>query len=198
MGSELTRRAMIAGAICALARPVTAQSRAYQLVASGSSITFFFTTGGTRQSGRVSIDTAEISVDTSNLSRSRATVTADIRSISTGLVFFTEAIKSPELLDAAAHPIVRFRSRAVRLGARGRISEGAQIDGDLTLRGVERPITLDATLSRPARTPPDDLSVLFVHLSGSLNRRDYGATGYAGLADDRVDLDIRAEIRLRV
>ncbi|MGA9433304.1 MAG: YceI family protein, partial [Roseobacter sp.] len=103
----------------------------------------------------------------------------------------------PELLDAENHPLVRFSSTAVRLGARGRISEGAIISGDLTLRGVTQPIALQATLSRPAGTPPDDLSVLYIKLNGALSRAAYGATGYASLAEDRVELDIRAEIRAR-
>jgi polyisoprenoid-binding protein YceI len=89
---------------------------------------------------------------------------------------------------------VRFRSTRVRLGARGRISEGAQIEGDLSLRGVTRPIALDATLSRPAGTAPDDLDTLYVDLAGTLDRRDFGATGYPQMVAPEVTLDIRAEI----
>ena len=45
-----------------------------------------------------------------------------------------------------------------------------------------------------AGTAPDDLSRLFVRLNGSLSRNAFGATGFADLAEDRVDLNIRAEI----
>ncbi|MEM9578281.1 MAG: YceI family protein [Pseudomonadota bacterium] len=197
MSIQLTRRVLIAGGLASLATGVAARAQSYELVPETSKIAFIFTTGSARQTGTVQVASADITVDTARLTRSEATVTADIRNVSSGLIFMTQAIKSPELLDAANHPIVRFQSRKIRLGARGRISEGAEIDGDLTLRGMTRKITLKAQLSRPAGTAPDDLSVLFIQLSGHLNRKAFGASGYAGLADDRVDLDIRAEIRAR-
>jgi polyisoprenoid-binding protein YceI len=188
---------MIAACLAFCATPAISAERAYELVPAGSSISFIFTTSGARQSGTVPVATADIRVNTRRLDRSSATVTADIRNVSSGLVFVTQAIKSPELLDAAKHPIVRFVSTRIRLGSAGRISEGAVIEGNLTLRGVTRPIALQAKLSRPAGTPPDDLSVLFIQLNGTISRADFGAAGYAGLADDAVDLNIRAEIRAR-
>jgi polyisoprenoid-binding protein YceI len=193
----LTRRMMIATGLVAWATAAISAPQAYELVAAGSKVTFIFTAGGSVQSGTVPVENADITVDTRNLANSRAVVTADIRYVTSSVIFITQAIKSPELLDAENHPIVRFSSTAIRLGARGRISEGAVIEGDLTLRGVTRPIELQATLSRPAGTPPHDLGVLYIRLSGALSRAAFGATGYASLAEDRVELDIRAEIRAR-
>lgn len=191
----LTRRMLIAAGLSSLAAPVWAASRRYTLVPDGSRITFIFTANGTEQTGTVPVETAQIEVDTSRLTRSRAEVTADIRKVKAGLLLVTEAIKSEVLLDADTHPTVRFVSTGIRLGENGRISNGAVIEGDLTLRGVTLPIALQATLSRPAGTPPDDLSVLYIALSGTLSRTAYGATGYPGLAEDTIALDIRAEIR---
>lgn len=198
MDRSLTRRRMIASGLAAVvATKAAPASRQYSLYKDGSTITFLFTTSGNTQTGTVPIDTADIWVNTADLARSSADVTADIRQVRTGLIFITQAIKSPELLDAANHPLVRFTSTEIRLGSGGRISNGAQIDGMLRLRGVTLPITLDATLSRPAGTATDALDKLYVQLTGGLSRADYGATGFVGLAEDRVDLDIRAEIRVR-
>ncbi len=197
MTSPITRRLLIASALSAFATVGHTSSQSYELVAQGSRVAFIFTANGASQSGTVPVQQADILVDRRALSNSTARVTADIREIRSGLVFITQAIKSRELLDAATHPLVTFESTRIRLGAKGRISEGAQIEGQLTLRGVTRPITLDAVLSRPAGTPPDDLSVLFIQLDGQLSRSAYGASGYPDLADDIVRLDIRAEIRAR-
>jgi polyisoprenoid-binding protein YceI len=198
MRIELTRRAFVASGLAALAAPLQAEVRAYELVAERSDVTFIFTAGGTRQTGTLPVSTAEIFVNTGDLVRSSAEVTADIRNIRAGVPFVADAIKSPDLLDAANHPIVRFTSNRIRLGAQGRISDGATIEGDLTLRGVMRPIALNAVLTRPADSAADDLSLLTIRLNGTLSRRDFGATGYAALADDRVDLDIRAEIKAMI
>lgn len=195
MQLHLTRRLFIAGGLASWASAGLAAGRPYTLIPEGSRVSFVFTSNGAEQSGTVPIETTDIRVDAQNLTRSSATVSADIRNVRSNLVFITQAIKSTDLLDAANHPIVRFTSTRIRLGARGRISEGAQIDGQLTLRGVTQPITLDAMLSRPAGTDVDDLSVLYIQLNGRLSRSAYGASGYAGLADDSVAIDIRAELR---
>lgn len=197
MRIKLTRRLFLAGGLASTATAAKAQARQYDLVADGSRITFIFTANGIEQTGTVPVQSTDIKVDTRQLTRSTATVTADIRKVTSGLVFITQAIKSPDLLHADAHPIVRFKAMRIILGTAGRISEGARIEGQLTMRGVTQPISLDANLSRPAGTPPDDLSVLFIQLKGTLSRAAFGATGYAGLADDAVSLDIRAELRAR-
>jgi polyisoprenoid-binding protein YceI len=46
-------------------------------------------------------------------------------------------LRSPDFFDAASHPVITFRSRSVR-------SEGTQlvVEGDLTMRGVTKPVTL--------------------------------------------------------
>lgn len=193
----LTRRMMIAAGLASCATPALAERQAYELVADGSTVSFIFTAGGAAQTGSIPVETADIIVDTRNLTRSDAQVTADIRKITSSIIFITQTIKSPELLDAENHPFVRFSSTEIRLGATGRISQGAVIAGDLTLRGVTLPIALQAALTRPAGTPPDDLGVLYIQLNGALSRAAYGASGYASLAEDRVELDIRAEIRAR-
>ncbi|MFK7870864.1 MAG: YceI family protein [Roseobacter sp.] len=195
MAHNLTRRTMIAAGVAAYATQVFASTRQYALVKDRSRVGFRFTLSGAAQMGTVPVKSADIRVNPANLVQSTADVEADITGAKTGLVFITQALLSSEVLDAKNHPIVRFRSTKVQLGARGRISEGAKITGDLTLRGVTRAITLDAVLSRPAGTDPADLSTLNVDLSGGLDRRDYGAVGYPALVAPRVDLAIRAEIR---
>lgn len=195
MREHLTRRAVLVGATATLALPGHAATRSYELVAERSTISFHFVANGLRQTGRVPIGTADIRVDPGNLAASSADVTADIRKATTGLLFVTQTLKSKSVLDAKNHPIVRFSSTRIQLGEKGRISEGARIQGELTLRGVTREIAFDATLSRPAGTSPDDLSVLYIKLNGVISRSAFGASGFADLVDDSVEIDIRAEIR---
>lgn len=194
MRTHLTRRTTLAGALATLAIPAHAAPRAYKLVADRSTISFHFVVNGVRQTGTIPVRTANIRVDTRNLKASSAKVTADVRKARTGLLFITEALKSEAILHAGKHPIVSFSSSRIQLGAKGRISEGAQIEGLLRLRGVTRSIAFDATLSRPAGTPPDDLSVLYVKLNGTISRSAFGASGFADLVANDVDIDIRAEI----
>ncbi len=193
----LSRRMLIAGGLIACAMPAQAAPRRYDLWSQTSSVSFIFSANGTTQTGTVPVTSADIRVDTGNLANSTADVSADIRAAKTGLLFVTQALLGPSVLDAKNHPIVRFRSTRIVLGTQGRISEGAGIEGQLTLRGVTRPLKLDAVLSRPSGSAPDDLSVLMIRLTGRLSRAAFGATGYPQMVADPVDLDIRAELRAR-
>ncbi|MEX0309576.1 MAG: YceI family protein [Tateyamaria sp.] len=166
----------------------------YRLGAGGATITYTFNLSGSPVKGTVPVSQADLVVDPDNLAGSTATVRADVRRARTGLIFATEALKSPSVLDADNHPTALFRSTAVRLGPAGRLSNGARLDGALTLRGVTRNISFDAGIFRARGSAADDFRTLSVVLKGQVDRRDFGATGYADLVDDQVGIDITAEI----
>lgn len=191
-----TRRNLILFLAALPAAPAAfAAPRRYVLDAAASRVGFSIVLNGAEVKGEMPVARADIRIDTSNLAGSSADVTLDAAGARTGLIFATEAMKGPEVLDTARHPQIRFVSRRIRLGAGGRISEGASITGDLTLRGVTRRVTLAAELYRLPGSAPQDLEVLDVHLSGTLSRSAFGAAGYAGMVGDAVTLDIRARIR---
>ncbi|MBW4708450.1 YceI family protein [Roseobacter sp. YSTF-M11] len=195
MSLQLSRRLLIASGLATWATTGLAAPQRYDLVKERSRVAFLFKVNGAAQTGTVPVSTADIRVDPRNLAASSADVTADIRRAKTGMLFVTQALLGASVLDAANHPLVRYTSTRIILGRSGRISEGAKIEGQLTLRGATRPLQLAATLTRPPGSAPDDLSVLNIRLNGTLSRRDFGATGYPNLVDDTVALDINAEIR---
>lgn len=69
-------------------------------------------------------------------------VTIDAASIDTADARRDEHLRAADFLDVASHPEITFRSTSVRPGRRGRW----ELTGDLTLRGVTRPVTLDVEL----------------------------------------------------
>jgi len=194
---RMQRRSLIACLGAALLAPqrLLAAPLAYRLVPEATEVRFSFLLSGQPQHGRIPVGAARIRIDPQNLARSQADITLDARRARTGLIFATEALKSPGVLDAARFPEIRFRSTRIRLGPDGRLSGGAQIRGDLTLRGVTRPLALQAALYRRPGTAPDDLRELDVHLSGQLSRAAFGATGYPELVADKVTLAIKARLR---
>ena len=69
-------------------------------------------------------------------------VTIDAASIDTADARRDEHLRAADFLDVANHAEITFRSTSVRPGRRGRW----EVTGDLTLRGVTRPVTLDVEL----------------------------------------------------
>lgn len=195
--ARIQRRRLLATFSAVLLAPhaLLAAPLPYRLIPEATDVRFTFLFNGQPQQGRLPVRAARIRIDPQNLARSQADITLDARRARTGLIFATEALKSPGILDTARFPEIRFRSTRIRLGPDGRLSGGAQITGDLTLRGTTRPITLQAALYRRPGTAPNDLRELDVNLTGALSRAAFGATGYTNLVADRVSLTIRARIR---
>ncbi|WP_424978154.1 YceI family protein [Leisingera sp. S232] len=193
---RMTRRPFLATLAAAILSPqqLLAAPLPYRLVSEATDVRFTFLLSGQPQQGRVPVSAARIRIDLQNLARSQADITLDAQRARTGLIFATEALKSPAVLNTARFPQIRFRSTQVRPGPDGRLSGGAQIAGDLTLRGTTRPLVLQAALYRRPGAATDDLSALDVHLHGQLSRAAYGASGYASLVADHVSLSIKARI----
>ncbi len=191
----LSRRTLIAGlAALPLAHTANAGSVPYLLDPDGTSVGFTFDLSGVAQSGTMPIQSADIRINPKRLQDSSVTVVLNVASARTKLPFARGPMLSESVLAAKMHPTIRFASTKIQLGPGGRISDGAKITGDLTMRGVTRPVTLKADLYRRPGSTADDLSTLSIRLIGALDRHAFGASGYPDLVDDQVGLNIHAEI----
>ncbi|MGH6949532.1 MAG: YceI family protein [Vitreimonas sp.] len=110
---------------------------------------------------------------------------------------FDAELQNSEWLDAAGFPTATFRSTAVeRTGP-----NTARVTGDLTIHGVTRPVTLDATYNASHRQHPMGPQVSLIGFSarGDVRRSEFGVrtllptTGGMDGVSDEVHLQIEAE-----
>jgi polyisoprenoid-binding protein YceI len=174
----------------ALAAPATAAPRTYVLEPDESSVGFETDFGPDRITGTFTVTRADLTVDFDNVANTRIAVTLDTSRATASFPFAAQAMRGPKVLDSATWPEITFVSKAVR-----QTGEGAQVDGDLTIRGVTRPVTLAAGIFRQQGSAEGDVSQLSVRLTGTINRSDYGATGWNDMVGDQVRIDILARIR---
>ena len=85
---------------------------------------------------------AAIAFDPRALDRSTIRVTVDLASADTGDGQRDDSLKGQDFFDAAAHPSAIFTARTIRSLGGERYSAA----GDLSIRGVKRPVTLRFTL----------------------------------------------------
>lgn len=100
-------------------------------------------------------------------------------------------LRSNDFLAAEAHPAITFEMTEAHpeTDTRGKVS------GDLTLRGVTRPVTLDVTLNKIGPYPFGGTYVIGISASTTLKRSQFGST-YAlegGLVGDEVEIRIDLE-----
>jgi polyisoprenoid-binding protein YceI len=144
--------------------------------------------------GRFTKWNATLQLDTANLARSAVEVDIEAASIDTGVVDRDTHLRSPDFLDAAKHPSLRYRSRRVEVVSPERL----RVVGDLTIRDVTREIALDVEYGGQGKDPWGNLRVGFT-ATASLNRKDFGLTWNQALeaggvlVADRVDLEIELE-----
>lgn len=173
----------------ALASSLQAAPRVYALQAEGSVVSFVTDFGADRITGTFPVLKADLVLDFENLKNSKIAVTLDTANASASFPFAAQALRGPKVLDAEAFPTITFQSTAVV-----RTSDGAKVDGILTIRGTPKPVTLDATLFRQQGQAEGDLSLLSVHLKGTIMRSEFGAAGWIDMVGDEVRLDIRARV----
>jgi polyisoprenoid-binding protein YceI len=78
------------------------------------------------------------------------------------------SVLGPDFFDAERHPEIIFRSTAVRLADDGR----AEVDGELTIRGVTRPVIAYGHYTSPR--PSSFGEIAGVQLHTSFDRREFG------------------------
>lgn len=116
-------------------------------------------------------------------------VSIDASSVDTNEPFVDKLVKGPYMFDAADHPAIRFVStRVVRTGnAEGRL------EGNLTIRGVTKPVALDVKFNGYGIDPLTKKDTLGFSAHGHFGRSQFGlGTWYPAVGDD-VRVRIEAE-----
>jgi polyisoprenoid-binding protein YceI len=103
-----------------------------------------------------------------SLEQAQAEGTADVNSVTTREPARDEHLKSPDFFDAASYPEITFRSTKLTPAGKGALT----IDGDLTLRGVTKPVRLEAVVDGPDTDPWGNERV-GIEAVGTISRGDY-------------------------
>jgi polyisoprenoid-binding protein YceI len=121
---------------------------------------------------------------------STAAVSIDMASVDSGSQARDDHLRSADFFDAARHPTATFSGRAANWqGTRGTLA------GELTIRGVTRPLILKAEYLGHVADPWGGQRAVFT-AEGTLNREDWGLTWNMPL--DNGGLLVSREIRIEI
>lgn len=137
--------------------------------------------------GQFGASGGQITIDPARLNATKVDVTFQTDQLSTTAPRFSEHLKSKDFFDVAQHPTARFVSTAVRA-----TGNRATITGNLTLKGVTRPVTLQATFVGAGANPMNKKLNFGFRATGSINRSDFGLGMAVPVVSDKVDLTINA------
>lgn len=104
-----------------------------------------------------------------------------------------EHLRSPDFLDVENFPTLEFHTTKVEPNS----SDGFSVHGDLTIRGVRRPVVIDATFLGPQIDPWGNRRIIFEG-STSITREDFGITWNQALETGGVLVSSKLDIDLEV
>lgn len=116
-------------------------------------------------------------------------VTVAMEGIDTTVPKLDAHLKSPDFFNAAKFPTATFKSTKIVVTG----PTTGTITGDLTLHGVTKPVTLEATFNGGGMSPAAKAYDLGFNATGHVKRSDFGMNAYVPYVSDDVTLTISAE-----
>jgi polyisoprenoid-binding protein YceI len=186
MMSKLLATALLSAAVIT---PVFAAPATYGVEPNHTFPRFSYThLGFTTQQSRFDKTTGTVVYDKEGRAGS-VDITIDTRSVSTGSALFNQHIQAEDFLDTAQHPSVTFKSTKVNFDGDKPVS----IEGDLTMKGITKRVTLTVTRFVAAPHPIQKKDTIGADAYTIVKRTDFNMGKYAPAVSDEVRIDIAIE-----
>lgn len=144
--------------------------------------------GFTNNAGTISEPTGTLTLDKANPAASKLSVTFQIANLRTGVAKLDEHLMKADFFDAAKFPTATFVSTSVKpTGA-----TGADITGNLTIKGVTKPVTLDAEFYGAGIQPMSKKENVGFVATGTIKRSEFGMGYGVPMVGDAIELKIIA------
>lgn len=133
----------------------------------------------------VTIDLNAESPESSNVNVSIAT-----DSIDAGSDIWTDKLKGADWFDVENHPTITFTGTNINQAILG----NGTLTGDLTLKGITKPVTLDVKLNKVGEHFRTKAPMFGISATGTMNRADFGIDKFMPTGDV-VTLQIEVEFQ---
>lgn len=167
-----------------------AEAQTYQLNPEHTSVVMSWSHFGfSHPTADISGTSGTLVFDSTNPEQSKVEVTLPLTNIDTHVAALTTEFKGDQYFNTGTYPTATFRSTRV-------ISKGNQrydVEGDLTIKGVTRPVTLHATLNKQGEHPMMKKQAIGFDATGVVKRSDFNLKQYIPAVSDEIALTISTE-----
>lgn len=116
-------------------------------------------------------------------------VVIDTKSVDTGFDVFNGHIQGEDFLSTEKFPTATFKSTKVRFEG----DKPVAVEGDLTIKGVTKPVTLTLTSFILQPHPMLKKDAIGANATTKISRTEFGAGKYAPNVGDEVTIDLAVE-----
>ncbi len=187
--NKLLRLAIASGFAAAVAAPALAAPETFNIDNSHTFPRFEYNHFGySTQQSRFNKTTGTITLDRAAKTGS-VDVTIDAKSVDTGFALFNEHIQGEDYFHTEKYPTITFKSTGVKFAG----DKLASVNGNLTIKGVTKPVTLDVTSFHCMPHPMLKKLGCGANASTTIKRSEFGAGANAPYVSDEVKLVIAVE-----
>ncbi len=122
--------------------------------------------------------------------RASVALTMPINTIDTRVPDLDKHLMSADFFDAAKYPTASFKSTKVEREGNG---NKYKIHGNLTIKGVTKPVVLDATLNHAGEHPMMKVPAVGFDATTQIKRSDFGIAAFVPAVSDNIDIRITTE-----
>ena len=145
--------------------------------------------GFSMPSGNFSDIQGQIVVDNDKPEQSSVNVTIPLSSINTNAKALDEHLLKSDFFDAEKFPNITFKSTKVET----KDKKNFKITGNLTIKGVTKPVVLDAVLNKQAEHPMAKIPAIGFNATTSFDRSAFGVGAYVPNVGDKITVKITTE-----
>ncbi|MDC5475772.1 YceI family protein [Acinetobacter baumannii] len=130
-----------------------------------------------------------IKVDNAKPANSSVNVTISLSSVNTNVPALDKEFQEEAWFNAAKYPNITFKSTKVET----KDKKHFKITGDLTVKGITKPVVLDAVLNKQGEHPMAKVPAIGFNATTSFNRSDFGLGNYVPNVGDKITVNITTE-----
>lgn len=146
--------------------------------------------GFSHPTAQIAQGTGTLEFDPMEPTRATLQVTLPVASLMTGVPGLDEHLKSDDFFDVARFPQARFVSTRV---AKGTMDDRLTVTGNLTIRTVTRPVTLEVRVLKTGTNPRTDVPTIGFVASGRILRSAFGLGAFVPQVSDEITLQITCQ-----
>ena len=144
--------------------------------------------GFSNNMGVISESTGTLNLDKANPAASKVSIEVPVANLKTGIAKLDEHLAKAEFFDTAKFPKATFVSTSVKPDG----TTGADITGNLTIKGITKPVTLDAEFYGAGVQPMSKKENIGFVATATIKRSDFGMAMAVPMVGDTVELKIIA------
>jgi polyisoprenoid-binding protein YceI len=130
-----------------------------------------------------------IKVDNAKPANSSVNVTIPLSSVNTNVPALDKEFQEEAWFNAAKYPNITFKSTKVET----KDKKHFKITGDLTVKGVTKPVVLNAVLNKQGEHPMAKVPAIGFNATTSFKRSDFGLGNYVPNVGDKITVNITTE-----